>query len=328
MKAYICTGYGGPEVLHLTDIPKPVPKGNEILVKICATSVTSGDVRLRSLNVPAGLGLIARLAFGYKAPRQPILGTEMAGIVEAIGCKVTRFAIGDEVLAFPGGKMGCYAEYRCIAEDGAVAHKPANLSFSEAAGLCFGGSTALHFLRKAKAKSGDSLLIIGASGGVGTALVQLASRQGGVVTAVTSSANLDLVRSLGAQVAIDYTAEDFAKLEAQYDIVMDVVGTTSFNACKHLLSDTGRFVAIAGGLNDMLSALWTGLSKGKKVIAGPAEERVDDIVRIAELAENGALKPVVDRIFPFEQMAAAHAYVDTGRKKGAVVITLADGRDS
>lgn len=325
MRAYICTGYGEPEVLRIANVAKPVPKDDEILVKICATTVTSGDIRVRSMNVPPGLGLIARLALGINAPRQPILGTEMAGIVEAVGRNVTRFAIGDEVFAFPGGKMGCYAEFRCISEDGVVAKKPANLTFSEAAGLCFGGSTALHFLRQAKIRSGDSLLIIGASGGVGTALVQLAAQHGGIVTAVTSNANLDLVQSLGAQVAIDYTAQDISRLDARFDIIMDVVGTTSFNACKHLLADNGRFGAIAGGLTDMLSVLWVPLFSSKRVIAGPAEERVDDILQIAELAENGALKPVVDRVFLFEQMVAAHAYVDTGRKKGSVVITVADG---
>lgn len=325
MRAYICAGYGGPEVLRLADVAKPVPKDDEILVKICATTVTSGDIRVRSLNVPPGLGVIARLALGINGPRQPILGTEMAGIVEAVGCNVTRFVIGDEVFAFLGGNMGCYAEFRCISEGGAVAKRPVNLSFSEAAGLCFGGSTALHFLRKAKIKSGDSLLIIGASGGVGTALVQLAAHQGGIVTAVTSGANLDLVMSLGAQVAIDYTTQDVAQLDARFDIIMDVVGTTSFNACKHLLADNGRFAAIAGGLSDMFSVLWVPLFSSKSVIAGPAEERVDDILRIAELAEIGALKPVVDRVFSFEQMVAAHAYIDTGRKKGAVAITVAGG---
>ena len=324
MKAYICTGYGGPGVLHLTDIPKPVPKDDEILVKIYATSVTSGDVRVRSMNVPPGLGLIARLALGITAPRQPILGTEMAGIVEAVGRKVTRFAIGDKVFAFPGGSMGCYAEYRCIAENGFVAHKPVSLSFSEAVGLCFGGSTALHFLRKVNAQAGDSMLVIGASGGVGAALVQLAARQGVTVTAVTSRSNLDLVRSLGALIAIDYTAEDVTRFKARYDIIMDVVGATSFNACKHLLANNGRYAPIAGGLADMLSVLWAPLY-GKKVIAGPAEERVDDILQIAELANNGGLKPVVDRVYAFEQMVAAHAFVDTDRKKGTVVITVANG---
>lgn len=322
MKAYLCRRYGGPGVLDLVDTAKPVPKDDEILIKIHATSVTSGDVRVRSMTVPAGLGLIARLAMGLRGPRQPILGTELAGVVEVIGSKVTKFQVGDAVIAFPGSAMGCHAEYRCIAQDGLVAHKPSNLSFAEAVGLLFGGSTALHFLRKAKVKPGETMLIIGASGGVGTALVQLARHQGAVVTAVTSRANSDLAKALGAEFVIDYTAEDFTKRSERYDVIMDVVGASTFKACQHMLADKGRFAAIAGGIGDILAVLWAPIISGKKVIAGPAEERPDDVIRIAELASNGTLRPVVDRCYPFEQMAAAHAYVDTRRKRGAVAITL------
>lgn len=322
MKAYLCHRYGGAEVLHLADIAKPIPNDGEILVRIHATSVTSGDVRLRAMAVPAGLGLIARLNFGLRRPRQPILGTELAGVVEAVGLGVTKFQIGDAVIAFPGGAMGCHAEYRCIAQDSAVAHKPSNLSFAEAASLSFGGSTALHFLRKAKVKSGETILIVGAAGGVGTALVQLARHQGAVITAVTSGANADLVRSLGAEFVIDYTAEDFTKRGDRYDVIMDVVGATTFNACKHMLGGNGRFAAIAGGIGDMLAVIWAPLLSGKKVLAGPAEERSDDVILIAELAANGTLQPVVDRSYPFQQLPMAHAYVDTARKRGAVVITL------
>lgn len=322
MKAYTCRQYGGPETLTLVDIPKPEPNENEILVKIHATSVTSGDCRVRSLEVPAGLGLIARLAIGFRGPRKAVLGTEMAGVVEAVGCNVMHFDVGDAVFAFPGGQMGCYAEYRCIAENGPVVLKPETLSFAEAASLSFGGSTALDFLRKAKVKAGEKILIVGASGGVGTALVQLARHIGATVTGVTSSRNVDLVRSLGAKIVIDYTAETFAERNEQYDVIMDVVSATSFSACKHLLVKKGRYVALAGGLTEMLAMLWAPLLTGKKVIAGPAEERVDDIIHIAHLAAKGVLKPTVDRIYPFDDMVAAHSYVDTGRKRGSVVITL------
>ena len=322
MKAYTCRQYGGPETLTLVDIPKPEPNENEILVKIHATSVTSGDCRVRSLEVPAGLGLIARLAIGFRGPRKAVLGTEMAGVVEAVGRNVMHFDVGDAVFAFPGGQMGCYAEYRCIAENGPVVLKPETLSFAEAASLSFGGSTALDFLRKAKVKAGEKILIVGASGGVGTALVQLARHMGATVTGVTSSRNVDLVRSLGAKIVIDYTAETFAERNEQYDVIMDVVGATSFSACKHLLVKKGRYVALAGGLTEMLAMLWAPLLTGKKVIAGPAEERVDDIIHIAHLAAKGVLKPTVDRIYPFDDMVAAHSYVDTGRKRGSVVITL------
>lgn len=322
MKAYTCRQYGGPETLTLVDIPKPEPNENEILVKIHATSVTSGDCRVRSLEVPAGLGLIARLAIGFRGPRKAVLGTEMAGVVEAVGCNVMHFDVGDAVFAFPGGQMGCYAEYRCIAENGPVVLKPETLSFAEAASLSFGGSTALDFLRKAKVKAGEKILIVGASGGVGTALVQLARHIGATVTGVTSSRNVDLVRSLGAKIVIDYTAETFAERNEQYDVIMDVVSATSFSACKHLLVKKGRYVALAGGLTEMLAMLWAPLLTGKKVIAGPAEERVDDIIHIAHLVAKGVLKPTVDRIYAFDDMVAAHSYVDTGRKRGSVVITL------
>ena len=289
MKAYTCRQYGGPETLTLVDIPKPEPNENEILVKIHATSVTSGDCRVRSLEVPAGLGLIARLAIGFRGPRKAVLGTEMAGVVEAVGCNVMHFDVGDAVFAFPGGQMGCYAEYRCIAENGPVVLKPETLSFAEAASLSFGGSTALDFLRKAKVKAGEKILIVGASGGVGTALVQLARHIGATVTGVTSSRNVDLVRSLGAKIVIDYTAETFAERNEQYDVIMDVVSATSFSACKHLLVKKGRYVALAGGLTEMLAMLWAPLLTGKKVIAGPAEERVDDIIHIAHLVAKGVL---------------------------------------
>lgn len=322
MKAYFCRNYGDPNVLELVDIAKPIPNDDEILVRIHATSVTSGDTRVRSLIVPAGLGVIARLALGFTKPRQPILGTELAGVVEAIGRTVTRFSVGDEVFAFPGGKMGCYAEYRTVRENGPVIHKPASLSFAEAASLCFGGFTALDFLRKAKIKSGEKILIIGASGGVGTALVQLAKYAGAHVTGVTSSANTSLVRSLGADTVIDYKVEDFAQGDVQYDVIMDVVGATSFGACKHKLTKTGRYAPIAGGIGDMLAMLWAPLMTGKKVIAGPADERVEYLAQIADMAESGVLKPVIDRSYSFAQMVDAHRYVDTGRKKGSVVVMV------
>lgn len=199
MKAYVCRRYGGPEVVELVDVPKPVPKDNEVLVKIHATTVTSGDWRVRTLTMPRGFAPIARLALGITRPRQPILGTELAGVIETVGKEVTRFRPGDEVLGFPGGQMGCHAQYRVLAESGPIALKPSNLSFEQAASLCFGGSTALHFLRKAEIKAADKVLVIGASGGVGTAVVQLAKHFGAEVTGVTSRTNLDLVMSLGAR---------------------------------------------------------------------------------------------------------------------------------
>ena len=320
MKAYICRRYGGPDTFELVESAKPQPKDSELLIRIHATSVTSGDRRVRSLEVPAGLGFVARLAMGLWGPRQPILGTELSGIVEAVGCAVTRFSPGDEVFAFPGGKMGCYAEYRCIAEEGPVLHKPALLSFPEAASLCFGGFTALDFLRKTNVSAGQNILIIGASGGVGTALLQLATHLGASVTTVTSVANLDLVRSLGARRALNYNADDFTSDGVLYDVIFDVVGASSYTNCKAALAKTGQYVAIAGGLREMLATLWAPVTSGKRTVAGPAEERVEYITQLARLVAAGDLKPVIDRIYPFHQLAEAHAYVDSGRKKGSVVL--------
>lgn len=322
MKAYVCRRYGGPEVVELVDVPKPVPKDNEVLVKIHATTVTSGDWRVRTLTMPRGFAPIARLALGITRPRQPILGTELAGVIETVGKEVTRFRPGDEVLGFPGGQMGCHAQYRVLAESGPIALKPSNLSFEQAASLCFGGSTALHFLRKAEIKAADKVLVIGASGGVGTAVVQLAKHFGAEVTGVTSGTNLDLVMSLGADAAIDYTREDFTARNETYDVIADTVAATSFARCKDALRENGRLLVIAGGMPDLLASLWVPLTGSRKVIAGPAEERPEDVQRLADLAESGALKPVIDRRYSFTQMAEAHAYVATGRKRGSVVVSM------
>jgi NADPH:quinone reductase-like Zn-dependent oxidoreductase len=322
MKAYVCHRYGGPEVIELQDVQKPTPKDNEILVKIHATTVTAGDWRVRTLKVPRGLGPIARLVIGIARPRQPILGSELAGVIETVGKNVTRFRHGDAVFAFPGMAMGCHAQYRAVAEDGPVALKPENLSFAEAASLSFGGSTALHFLRKADIKAGEKVLVIGASGGVGTAMVQLAKHFGAEVTGVTSTTNLDLVTSLGADGRIDYTKEDFTNSGETYDIIADTVGETSFFRCQHALKHKGRLLAIAGGLSDMLAALWAPMMSGKRVIVGPAAERPEDVWQLAELAKAGVLRAVIDRRFDFAQMAEAHAYVETRRKKGNVVVSV------
>ena len=322
MKAYVCRRYGGPEVVELQNVEKPTPKDNEVLIKIHATTVTAADWRVRTLSMPKGFGPMARLALGITRPRQPILGTELAGVIEAIGRDVTRFKPGDQVFAFPGGKMGCHAQYRAVTEDGPVALKPENLSFEEAASLSFGGSTALHFLRKANVKAGEKMLIIGASGGVGTAMVQLAKHLGAEVTGVTSTANLELVTSLGANKVIDYTKEDFAKGGETYDIIADTVGATSFARCKNALGDKGRLLVIAGGLPEMLIALWAPMTSSKRAIMGPAEERPQDARQLAELTKAGVLRPVIDRRYRFDQMAEAHAYVETRRKRGSVVVSV------
>ena len=322
MKAIVYERYGPPEVLQLKEVEKPTPKDNEVLIETHATTVTSGDWRVRSLNVPVGFGLIMRLVFGVSKPKQPILGTELAGVVESVGKEVRKFKVGDQVFAFSDAAMGCYAEYKCMPQDGAMALKPANLTFDEAAALSFGGATALDFLRRGKLQRGEKVLINGASGGVGTAAVQLARHFGADVTGVCSTANVELVKSLGASQVIDYTKDDFTRNGETYDIIVDTVGTAPFSRSKASLKQGGRLLMILAGLPDMLQIPWVSMTSSKQVIAGPAATRAEDLRFLAGLAEAGEFKPVIDRRYPFERIAEAHSYVDTGRKKGNVIITL------
>ena len=322
MKAIVYERYGPPDVLELKEVEKPTPKDNEVLIKTHATTVTSGDWRARSLDVPVGFGLISRLFFGVSRPRQPILGTELAGEIESVGKDVGKFRIGDQVFAFSGADMGCHAEYKCMPEDGAVALKPANLTYDEAAAISFGGTTALDFFRRGKLQSGERVIVNGASGGVGTAAVQLAKHFGADVTGVCSAANVELVRSLGATHVIDYTKEDFMQNGETYDVIVDTVGTAPFSRSKDSLKEGGRLLLVLGGLPDMLQIPWVSMTSSKKIIAGPATARAEDLRFLAELAQAGEFRPVIDRRYPFEQIAEAHSYVDTGRKKGNVIITL------
>jgi NADPH:quinone reductase-like Zn-dependent oxidoreductase len=322
MKAIVYERYGPPDVLELREVPTPTPKDREVRIKTHATTVTSGDRRVRSLDVPAGFGPVARVIFGIFKPRNHILGSELAGEVESIGTDVSKFKVGDQVFAFGGVGAGCYAEYRCMPEDGAVALKPANLTYDEAAALSFGGTTALGFFRRGKLQSGEKVLVNGASGGVGTAAVQLARHFGADVTGVCGTANVELVKSLGANHVIDYTTEDFTERGETYDIIVDTVGTASFSRSKGALKEKGRLLLVFAGLADMLQAPWISMTSGKKVIAGPAAWRAEDLRFLAALAEGGEFKPVIDRRYPFERIVEAHRYVDTGHKRGNVIITL------
>lgn len=324
MRAIVYSKYGPPNVVALADVAKPSPKDNEVLVQIHATTVTSGDWRARSLHMPGGFGLLGRFVFGVFGPRQPILGTELAGVVEAVGKAVTHFKARDEVFAFPGASYGSHAEYRTMAEDGLIAIKPANLTFEEAAALSFGGANALIFLRdKAGIKLGDEVLVVGASGGVGTAAVQIAKHFGAEVTGVTSTANLKLVLSIGAGKVIDYTKENFANTGETYDIILDTTGTAPFARCETALKPGGRLVVLQGTLAQALGMGRPSNASSKKVIAGVAAVRPKDLQYLARLAEAGEFRPVIDRSYPLEQAAEAHAYVDTGRKRGNVVMTIA-----
>jgi NADPH:quinone reductase-like Zn-dependent oxidoreductase len=316
MKAMVYTKFGPPEVLQLQEVKKPTPKANEVLIKIFATAVTKEDPDMRAS--PGFNGLLR--------PRHPILGQELAGEVEAIGKDVTRFRPGDQV--FGMDSFGAYAEYKCMPENGAVAIKPINLSYEEAASVPNGALTALPFLRdKGKIQSGQAVLIYGASGSVGAAAVQIAKYYGAKVTGVCSTTNLEWVKSLGADQVIDYTREDFTENGQTYDIIFDTVGKRSFSECKGSLTDEGVYLAVAPTPAIMLQMLWSAKSSGKKVkftAAGlrPAREKVKDLVFLTELIEGGKIKPVIDRCYPLEQIAEAHRYVEKGHKKGNVVITV------
>ena len=327
MKAITYSKYGAPDVVAFAEVAKPVPKHNEVLIRIHATTVTTGDWRARSLKLPGGFGFLGRPVFGIFAPRQPILGTELAGVIESVGRAVTRFRVGDEVFAFPGGSFGCHAEYRTLAEAGMIALKPTNLSFEEAAALSFGGTTALPFLRdKAGIKRGDKVLVVGASGGVGTAAVQIAKHFGADVTGVCSAANSDLVRSIGADRVIDYGKEDFASIGETWDIILDTTGTAPFSRCERALKPGGRLIVVLASLAEAMGLKRPSKASGKTVIAGVAAISPDDLRYLAKLAEAGEFMPVIDRSYPLEHAAQAHAYVDTGRKRGNVVLTVGSAR--
>ncbi len=319
MKAIVYAKYGPPEVLQLIEVDKPVPKDNEILIKVYATTVTSGDSRLRKADPFA-----VRFFNGFTGPKKvTILGNELAGKIEAVGKDVKLFRTGEDVFGQTGLNLGANAEYICLPEDGSLALKPVNLTYEEAASLSFGGSTSLHFLRKANIEKNQKVLIYGASGSLGTSAIQLAKYFGAEVTALCSTANIELVRSLGADKVIDYTKEDFTKNGKTYDIIYDTIGKSPFSGCIKSLKKKGVYLrAVHMSLVPVVRGLLTSMLGGKKVIGGIATERKENIIFLKELVESGKLIPVIDRVFPFEKTAEAHRLVDMGHKKGNVVITV------
>ena len=317
MKAIVITNYGAPEVLQLGQVEKPVPKDNEVRIKIHATSVTSGDWHLRKADPFA-----VRLFFGLLRPQKNILGFVVAGEIESVGKDVRRFKKGDPVFGTTGMHFGAYAEYVCLPEDGVLALKPANMTYEEAAAIPFGGNTAWYFLKKAHLQRGQKVLIYGASGAVGTAAVQLAKYLGAEVTAVCSTANVGMVKSLGADKAIDYTKENFTQSGETYDVIFDTVGKSSFSDCIRSLKKEGYLLLAAAGPTQMLQGLWTSLTSSRKVVSGVMSETAEDMVFFKELIEAGKIQPVIDRTYPLEQIAEAHRYVEKGHKKGNVVIKV------
>lgn len=322
MKAVVCTKYGPPDVLELREVEKPTPGDNEVLVKIFATTVTSGDMRMRSFKVPPLFWLPFRMFLGLRGPRKAIMGSDLAGEIESAGKDVTVFKKGDQVFGTTGG-FGANAEYVCLSEDAVLTTKPSNMTYEEAAPVFFGGHTALHFLRKGDIQSGQKVLIYGASGAIGTFAVQLARYFGAEVTGVCSTPNLELVKSLGADKVIDYTKEDFTKNGETYDVIFDTVGKSPFSGCVRSLKENGRYLrAVHLTLSTIVRGLWINLTSSKKVIGGVATEHKEDLIFLKELVEAGKIKPVIDRTYPLEQTAKAHRYVETGHKKGNVVITV------
>lgn len=322
MKAVVCPKYGPPEVLEQRDLAKPACQNNEILIRVEATTVTVADVRIRGFRVPLSFWVPARLAIGVTKPKKPVLGTELAGIVEEVGRDVKRFRPGDEVFALTGHNVGCYAEFRCLPENGIIALKPKNLSYEEAATIPMGGLTALYFLKRGNVGIGQKVLVYGASGSIGTYAVQLAKHLGAEVTGVCSTVNLEMVKSLGADKVIDYTKEDFAKQGVIYDVIFDAVGKSPYSSCVRSLKKGGAYLTAVGVPALSLRMKWTSMTTGKRLGGGTMRARHEDLISLKELVEAGKLRPVIDRSYPMEEIVQAHRYVDEGHKKGNVVVTV------
>ena len=324
MKAAVYTRYGPPEVVQVKDVEKPVPRDNEVLVRVHATTVSAADWRMRRA-VP----LIVRFMTGLLAPKKiRILGMEFAGKVESVGKAVTRFGQGDHIFGSPGFRFGAHAEYICLPEDALLAIKPVNMTFEEAAAVLFGGVSSLHSLRKAKIQAGQKVLIYGASGSVGVFAVQLAKHFGAHVTGVCSTANMDLVKSLGADEVVDYTRQDFSRAGRVYDIVFDTVGKSGFSRSRKSLKRGGFYVRVGGSgrLLSILAAIlqekWASITGAAKVIGGMSDGVTGDLSFIKGLIEAGKLRTVIDRRYSLDEIAEAHRYVEAGHKKGHVVIVI------
>ena len=328
MKAILWTKYGPPDVLELSEVDTPAPKDNEVLVKIFATTVTAGDCEMRSLKFPIYLSLPLRIYFGFSKPRAgTIPGSELAGVVEATGKDVKRFKEGDPVFGSTGLRLGASAEYICIPEktegiEGSLAIKPGNMTYEEAATVPFGGRDALHFIRKGNIQTGQKVLINGAGGSIGVFAVQLARHFGAEVTAVDSTGKLEMLRAIGADEVIDYTREDFTQNGQTYDVIFDVVGKISLSRSARSIKPNGTYLLANPNPSQLVQGLWTRMTGSKTVVMQPASGTFEDLVYLSELIEAGKIKTVIDRRYPLEQISEAHRYVETGQKRGNLVITV------
>ena len=322
MKAIVCTNYGAPEVLELQEVDKPVPKEDEVLIKVHAATVTAAGLIGRK-----GKPFFTRIFSGLTRPRKNILGMELAGEIEAVGANVYLYKKGDQIFGLTGMTLGSNAEYKCLSKEAAVITKPANLNYEESAAIIEGGLTALNFLKSiGKIRPGQKVLIYGASGSVGTASIQIAKYYGAEVTGVCSTRNIEMVKELGADAVVDYTKEDFTQNSQTYDIIFDTVGKRSFLSCRDSLKPEGLYLD-AAGLSTVFHMIWTSMFSRKKAILSatymrPTMALKHDLALLKKLIESGKVKPVIDRRYPLEQTARAHSYVETGRKKGNVVLTF------
>ena len=323
MRAAVLHRFGPPEVVHVEDVPVPAPGPGELLVRVRASTVSVADHRMRARVVPKGMSLLVVPTLGWRRPRATVLGMDLAGVVERVGTGVTQFAPGDEVVASDSHRMGAHAQYAVVRVDGRVARKPAGLTFEEAAALVFGGLTAVAFLHRATVGPGTTVLVNGASGAVGTAAVQLAAHAGARVTGVCSGGNADLVRSLGAAEAVDYTRQDFTAGDIRYDTVVECVGNVPYSREKLLVNPGGALLqVIIGSPRDLVAARWRTRRAGFRVVAGDTGADGGTLRELVALAEAGAIRPVVDRVYDLDDVVEAHRYVDTGHKRGNVVLRM------
>jgi len=322
MKAAVYREYGSPDVVRIEQIAKPSPRNHQVLVRVRASTVGTWDCEARSFSFPLWFWLPLRLAMGIRRPRWRVLGQELAGEIEAVGKDVTRFAPGDRVFASVGLGFGAHAEYACVSSRRAIAHMPQNMSYAEAASIPTGGDNALHFLRLAAVQPGECVLVNGACGNIGVMAVQIAKHYGAEVTAVDSADKLDVLRGIGADIVVDYAATDFTRAGKTYDVIFDLVQQSSYAAAIAALNPGGRYILANPLFGPLLRARWTNRTSDKTVLTQFAASRPEDLVALKDLAEAGEIRAVIDRRFPLEKAAEAHAYVDSGRRRGAVVLTL------